>query len=78
MDAPERGALKLVWCVAVSLIVISILEIGLYVAQCYEPQHPASMTVFPFVLKSIPAALGVVMFIKAKSIAEWISDKLEL
>jgi hypothetical protein len=35
------------------------------------------MEIFPCVLKSIPAALGLVILIKAKSVAEWISDKFD-
>jgi hypothetical protein len=35
------------------------------------------MTVFPLVLKSTPAVLGIVILIKAKTLAEWISNKLD-
>jgi hypothetical protein len=77
MEAPERAALKIVWCIAAALIIISIVEIGLYLAEGLMPKQPVPMTVFPFVLKSIPAVLGVVMLIKAKTVAEWISDKFD-
>jgi hypothetical protein len=77
MDAPERAALKSVWCIAVALVIISIVDIGLYLTECLVPKEHIPMKIFPFVSKSIPAALGVVMLVKSKAIAEWISDKLD-
>jgi hypothetical protein len=35
------------------------------------------MKILPFVSKSIPAVLGIVMLVKSKALAEWISDKLD-
>ena len=35
------------------------------------------MEIFPCILKSIPAVLGIVILIKAKAVAEWVSDKLD-
>jgi len=32
----------------------------------------------PCLVKSLPAIVGVVMFIKSKSLAEWMADKLDL
>jgi hypothetical protein len=86
MDAPERGALMFVRFIAVSLIGITVVEIALYLAvsEVHEPgivnhpYHPPPIKIFPYLLRSVPALLGVVILIKAKSIAEWISDKLEL
>jgi hypothetical protein len=34
------------------------------------------MQIFPCVLKSIPCVLGIIMLIRAKALAQWISDKL--
>ena len=76
MDAPERGALKIVWCIAAALIVVSVLEIGLYLTECLVPKQQMPVKVFPCVLKSIPAVLGIVALIKSKALAQWISDKL--
>jgi len=35
------------------------------------------MTIFPCVLKSIPAVIGLVLLVKARAVAEWISDKMD-
>ena len=67
----------LVWCVAVSLMIISVVEIGLYLAECLVPKPPLPVKIFPLVLKSIPFLLGVVMLIRAKALAAWVSEKLE-
>jgi hypothetical protein len=77
MDAPLRGALNFVRLVAGCFIVIGLLDTGLYLTQCFEPKHPAPVKVLPMVLNSIPFLIGVAVLIKAKAIAQWISDKLE-
>jgi hypothetical protein len=75
MDAPERGALMLVRVVAVTLIGWALIDFTLY---CLVSQHDnRPMKIFPCIVKSIPAVLGVVMLIKAKVVAQWISDKLD-
>jgi hypothetical protein len=75
MDAPDRGALMLVRFIAVALIGASVVELALYwvIAQ----HNHAPMETFPCILKSIPAVLGVVILIKARAVAEWISNKLD-
>jgi hypothetical protein len=78
MDAPNRGALMLVWCIAGSLIVISVVNIGLYLVVCLMPKEPIPLKFFPFVLKSLPAIFAIVIFVKSKSLAHWISEKLDL
>ena len=60
---------------AVALISVTVVELALYWAVS-SSQH-APMETFPCVLKSIPAVLGVVILIKAKAVAEWISNKLD-
>jgi hypothetical protein len=77
MDAPLRGALNFVRLVAGCFMVIGLLDTGLYLTQCFEPKHPAPVKVLPMVLNSIPFVIGVAILIKAKAIAQWISDKLE-
>ena len=77
MDAPERAVLKSVWCIALALIIISLVEIGLYLTECLVPKEHIPMKILPFVSKSIPAVLGIVMLVKSKALAEWISDKLD-
>jgi hypothetical protein len=75
MDAPDRGALMLVRFIAVSLICVTLVELTLYWAIAQHNHTPVGT--FPCILKSIPAVAGVVMLIKAKAIAEWISNKLD-
>lgn len=59
------------------LVVASLLEIGLYVAKCYNPKHPAPVEIMPCLSSAIPAGLGFVILIAAKPIAEWISNLLD-
>jgi hypothetical protein len=75
MDAPDRGALMLVRFIAASLIGCAAVELALYWVICQHDHAP--MKIFPCVMKSIPAVLGVIVLIKAKAIAEWISNKLD-
>jgi hypothetical protein len=41
-----------------------------------QHNHTA-MEAFPCILKSVPFVLGIVLFVKAKAVAEWISNKLD-
>ena len=76
MDASERGALMLVRFVAVALVGWTIVDFALYWAVSQHDHTP--MKIFPCVLKSIPALLGIVMLVRAKAVAQWISDKLDV
>ena len=60
---------------AVSLIGITAVELALY--WVVSSSHHTPMETFSCVLKSIPAVLGIVILIKAKAVAEWISNKLD-
>jgi len=77
MDAPERGGLTLVRLVGVMLVVATILELGLYWAKCSLPNHKAPLELVPVLWRLIWAVLGVVVLIKARAIAEWISNILD-
>jgi len=77
MDAPDRGALKLVWCIAASLLVIGGIEVGLELLSHLMVDPPKPVQIIPLLLKSIPAVLGIVVLIKSKAIAEWISNKMD-
>ncbi|HEY1661252.1 MAG TPA: hypothetical protein VGI03_02445 [Verrucomicrobiae bacterium] len=77
MDAPTRGALTFVRLVAVCSMVIGLLNVGLYLTQCFEPKHPTPVKVFPIILDSIPVIIGIILLVKAKAIAHWIDEKLE-
>ena len=78
MEEPERGALTLVRLIGVLLIVGAILELGLYFAECHEPKHPRPMELMPVLLRSLWAVLGIVVLAKARVIAAWLSDLLDL
>jgi hypothetical protein len=75
MDAPDRGALMLVRFIAISLVCVTLVEITLYWAIAQHNHIPVG--IFPCILKSIPAVTGIVMLVRAKAIAEWISNKLD-
>jgi hypothetical protein len=75
MDAPERGALMLVRFIATALIGWTIVELVLYWAVC-DHNHTA-MQALPCILKSVPLLLGITVLIKAKALAEWISNILD-
>jgi len=66
----------LVRFVAATLMGWALAEIALYVAVCHHKNVPVET--FSFVVKSLPCLAGTVMLIKSRSLAEWISDKLDL
>ena len=75
MDAPERGALMLVRFIAAALIGWALVDLSLYLVIARHNQTP--LEIFPLILKSLPAVLGLVILIKARTLAEWISNKLD-
>jgi hypothetical protein len=75
MDAPDRGALMLVRFIALSLIGIAIVDISLYWVVCSSHHEPVQ--ILPCLTKSLPAIAGLVILIKAKALAEWISNKMD-
>jgi hypothetical protein len=75
MDAPERGALMLVRFIAATLIGWTFVDFALYWVVSQHNHTP--MTIFPCILKSIPALLGIAMLVRARAVAEWLSDKLD-
>jgi hypothetical protein len=80
MDAPEapnRQALMLVRFVAGCVMIVGLLEVGLYLTKCFLAKPPLPVQVLPIVTDSIPLITGIVIFVKAKAIANWVADKLE-
>jgi hypothetical protein len=76
MDSPERGALMLVRFIAAALIGWAALnEVLYYVVQNH---NHLPLGIFPCVVKAFPFVAGVVILVKSKSLAEWLSDKLDL
>ena len=76
MDSPERGALMLVRFIAAALIGWALAEVALYLVICHQKNLPVE--VVPCVVKSLPFLAGVVTLCKARSLAEWITDRLDL
>jgi hypothetical protein len=76
METPERGALMLVRFIAAALIGWSAVEAGLYLAICRHNNVPVQ--VLPCLVKFIPLLAGLVMLVKAKALAAWLSEKLDL
>ena len=66
----------LVRFVAAALIGWTLADLALYWAVCNHKNVP--MEVVPCVVKSLPLLVGVAVLVKSKTLAEWISDKLDL
>jgi hypothetical protein len=76
MESPQRGALMLVRFVAACAMSMSVIELALGFAEFKFRGTPVN--VFIAALWGILFLIGVVILVKAKSIAEWISDKMDL
>jgi hypothetical protein len=76
METPERGALMLVRFTAVALIGWSLVELALYVVISQHNSIP--ITFLPCLIRSLPFLAGVAMLVKARAIAQWVADKLDL
>ena len=77
MESSQRGALSLVRLVAACLMVVGLLDVGLYLTKCFAPHHRVPVNYLTVFLDFIPGLIGIVMLIKSKAIAEWLSDQLE-
>jgi hypothetical protein len=75
MDAPHRGALMLVRFIAVALIGFGVIELSL--SWLESSTHHVPMRFFDFTLPAVLFLLGVAILIKAGSLAEWLSNKLD-
>ena len=64
--------------VGVLFVVATILDLGLYWAKCAFAKPPLPVETVPVLLKLVPAVIGLVILIKARSLAQWLSDKLDL
>jgi hypothetical protein len=75
MDAPPRGAMTLVCFIAIALVGYGLLEMGLYWGECLAHKQPVKILHFAF--PAIPLVAGLVVLVRAKAVAKWLSDKLE-
>ena len=66
----------LVRFVAAALIGWAAIEEALYVLICRHQAVPVE--VIPCIIKGIPFLAGVVVLVKARAIAEWVAEKLDL
>ena len=76
MEASQRGALMLVRFVAATLIGWSLVELSLYVLIAHHNDEPVK--VIPCVIRSLPLIAGLLMLVRARALAEWVADKLDL
>ncbi|MGB8369318.1 MAG: hypothetical protein ACLPYZ_13345 [Limisphaerales bacterium] len=75
MDAPPRGALMLVRFTAAAVVGVSALELLLYLAEQHQHHLPPGIVHSTFL--SLPIVLGVVILVRARAVAEWISNKFD-
>jgi len=75
MDAPPRGALMLVYFTAAALVSLSLLEFGLYLAECHKDHVPVGVVHSSLLM--VPFVLGVAILVKGSAVAEWISNKFD-
>ncbi len=66
----------LVRFIAAALLGWALVDVTLYVVVARHKELPVE--VVPCFVKSIPAIAGVAVFIKARAMAEWIAEKLDL
>ena len=66
----------LVRFIAAALIGWALADFALYLAVCHHKD--LQVEIIPCVMKSLPFVAGVIVLIKARSLAEWLSDKLDL
>jgi hypothetical protein len=87
MESSERGALALVRLVAICIILVGVLDAGVYLTQYVTPmfqqmhqqqsQPHVPIHMLRLVLDSIPLIVGIVILVKARAIAEWVQDMIE-
>ena len=65
----------LVRLIAVALIGWTAVEMALYWLVCDQKHVP--MKAIPVAAKSLPLAIGLILLIKSKAVAQWVSDKLD-
>ena len=65
----------LVRFIALAIIAWVVVDLALYWVVCHHNEKP--MEALPILFKSLPLLAGLVMLIKAKALAEWISNLLD-
>ena len=79
METPPHGALNLIRIIGVMLVVATLLELGFYWAACaYHKPQPLPIEKISVTLRLIPALLGFVVLLKARALASWVNELLDL
>ena len=65
----------LVRFIGIALMGFGLIDLGMHWVESFA--HHTSMQAFDFVLPSIYFVLGAIVLIKAGSIAEWVSNRLD-
>jgi len=65
----------LVCFAAAALISVSLLEFGLYLAECHKNYAPVGLVHSGLLL--IFFVLGVAALVRARSVARWVANKLD-
>lgn len=65
----------LVRFIGAALIGWTVVEFSLYYVICLHNQTP--LKIVPCVIRSLPLLAGVAVLLKSKSIAHWVSEKLD-
>ena len=65
----------LVHFAAAALISMSLLELGLYLAECHKRQIPVGVLHASFL--ALLFVLGVAALVRARAIARWVDTKLD-
>jgi len=65
----------LAWLIGVALSGWTTVDLALDWLGCHQKQLP--MKTFPCLVKSLPLALGLILMVKSKAAAQWISEKLD-
>ena len=66
----------LVRFIAVAIIGMSLLMEGLYVAENLARHLPVGKAHSALLI--IPGVLGIVILVRSRAVAEWLSDKLDI
>lgn len=66
----------LVRFIAAALIGWALVELTLYWVIRQHNQQPVAIV--PCLIKSLPLLIGLIILLKAKALAAWLSDKLDL
>ena len=65
----------LVCFTAVALISLSLLELGLYLAECHKQHAPVGVIHCGLLL--VLFVLGVASLVRARAVARWVANKLD-